>query len=152
MKTILTCLALAIAIASTNSDFAADNPKGGFPAHVVYAQEKPDPVLLAEILKVRAIDNHAHPVKVVVTGEKPDEEFDALPVDAMQPFELPTRIRPDNPHFIPTWHELYGYPYEDMSPSHLKDVMARKQKMGREKGDGYSVWVLDRLGYRDHAC
>jgi hypothetical protein len=83
---------------------------------------------------------------VVVQGEKPDEEYDALPVDAMQPFDLPTRIRPDNPHFIQAWRELYGYPYRDMSPAHLKELMARKEKAVRAKGAGYSAWVLDQLG------
>ena len=115
-------------------------------APALRAQDDPDPVVMAEILKIRAIDNHAHPVKVVAAGEKPDEEYDALPADAMQPFDLPTRIRPDNPLYITAWRELYGYPYHDMSPAHLKNVMARKQRTAREKGDSYPAWVLDRLG------
>src|SRR5438876_11384534 len=85
-------------------------------ATAIRAQDNPDPALMAEIQKIRAIDNHAHPVKVVAHGEKPDEEFDALPADAMQPFDLPTHIRPDNPLYIAAWRELYGYPYNDMSP------------------------------------
>ena len=33
---------------------------------------------MAEIAKVKAIDNHAHPLRVVAEGERPDEEYDAL--------------------------------------------------------------------------
>src|SRR5207247_467578 len=55
-------------------------------------------------------------------------------------------IRPDNPLYIAAWRELYGYPFHDMTPAHLKNVRARKKQMAREKGDGYCAWVLDRLG------
>ena len=110
------------------------------------AQDDPDPVLMAAILKIWAIDNHAHPLKVVRDGEKPDDEYDALPTDAMQPFDLPVRIRPDNPIYVAAWRELYGYPYHDARPAHLKDMAARKRRKTRERGDGYCAWVLDRLG------
>src|SRR5262249_22989244 len=59
-----------------------------------------DSAILSEIMKIKAFDNHAHPMKIVLKGEKPDQDYDALPVDAMQPFDLPTRIRPDNPLYI----------------------------------------------------
>src|SRR5437667_453876 len=48
----------------------------GFP---VDAQTRADADLLAEISKIKAIDNHAHPLKYVAAGEKPDDEYDALP-------------------------------------------------------------------------
>ena len=105
-----------------------------------------DPGLMADIMKIRAIDNHAHPMKVVLKGEKLDEDYDALPVDAMQPFDLPARIRPDNHLFIEAWRELFGYAYHDMSREHLKNVLERKLRKTREHGDGYCAWVLDRLG------
>src|SRR6185437_2047528 len=37
--------------------------------------QAPDPQLLAEIQKIKAIDNHSHPPKLVSPGEK-DDEFD----------------------------------------------------------------------------
>ena len=37
-----------------------------------------DASLLAEIEQIRAIDNHAHPVRVAGAGEAADREFDAL--------------------------------------------------------------------------
>jgi len=56
------------------------------------AQTRVDQDLLNEILKIKAIDNHAHPLKYVADGEKPDDEFDALPLDAITPFPLPVRL------------------------------------------------------------
>ena len=38
-----------------------------------------DPQLLAEIQKIKAIDNHSHPPRLTNAGET-DDEFDALPV------------------------------------------------------------------------
>ncbi|MDQ2855044.1 MAG: amidohydrolase, partial [Acidobacteriota bacterium] len=46
------------------------------------AQTAADPALAAEIAKIKAIDNHAHPLKIVAAGEKADDEFDALPLDS----------------------------------------------------------------------
>ena len=37
-----------------------------------------DPALMAEIRRIRAIDNHSHPPRLIAQGEK-DDEFDALP-------------------------------------------------------------------------
>src|SRR2546421_6505929 len=56
------------------------------------AQTGIDRDLLNEIYKIKAIDNHAHPLKYVEEGEKPDDEFDALPLDAIVPFPLPVRL------------------------------------------------------------
>ncbi|HEV2962809.1 MAG TPA: hypothetical protein VG649_13350, partial [Candidatus Angelobacter sp.] len=44
--------------------------------------QSPDPQLLAEINKIKAIDNHSHPPKLVSPGEK-DDDFDALPCDPL---------------------------------------------------------------------
>jgi predicted TIM-barrel fold metal-dependent hydrolase len=110
------------------------------------AQDDLEAQLAAEIARIPAIDHHAHPVKVVRAGEKPDDEYDALPADAMEPFDLPTRLRPDNPVHVAAWRALYGYPYDDTSEAHVKELLALKERVKREKGDDYPAWVLDRLG------
>ncbi|MBK5291347.1 MAG: hypothetical protein JJE04_06710, partial [Acidobacteriia bacterium] len=102
--------------------------------------------LLAEIEKIKAIDNHGHPLKVVGEGEKADEEYDALTFEEMEPAPPPMRIRDDNPEYIEAWKLFYGYPHNDMSGPHVKDLVARKQELMREKGDGYPAWILDQLG------
>lgn len=90
------------------------------------AQLRPDAPLMAEINKIRAIDNHAHPVRAVSEGEK-DMEFDALPVDTMEPYTEPVRTRPESFPAFPAWH-------------------AKKAQLMREKGDAYPNWVLDQMG------
>jgi hypothetical protein len=109
------------------------------------AQTRVDADLLAEISKIKAIDNHAHPLKYVAAGEKPDDEFDALPLDAVAAFPLPTRLSPQNPEFIRAWHDLYRYSHNDMSEAHVRELMAAKQKVLSERGDAFPAWVLDQL-------
>src|SRR6266705_628027 len=109
------------------------------------AQVAADPSLLAEISGIKAIDNHAHPLKYVAPGEKPDDEFDALPLDAIEAFPLPLRLSPANQEFIRAWHDLYGYAYNDMSAAHVAELLKTKQRVMRERGGAFPAWVLDRL-------
>ena len=111
----------------------------------VDAQVAVDRDLHAEIFKIKAIDNHAHPLKYVAPGEKPDDEFDALPLDAIVPFPLPTRLSPANPEFIRAWHDLYRYSHNDMSEAHVRELMAAKQRVLNERGDSFPAWILDQL-------
>ncbi len=53
-----------------------------------------DPSLLAEIQNIRAIDSHAHPVRFTPNSEPADRDFDALPVENMEPFSVPVPMRP----------------------------------------------------------
>jgi predicted TIM-barrel fold metal-dependent hydrolase len=107
--------------------------------------QTPDPQLLAEINKIKAIDNHSHPPKLVASGEK-DDDFDALPCDPLEP-SMPTTIsRPENPQYLEAWKALYHYPYDDMRPDHVKELLLSKQKIMQQQGDNYPNWVLDQLG------
>src|SRR5258708_23426000 len=84
-----TCLVIVIvAIALTN-------------LQLTVAQTVADPSLLAEISKIKAIDNHAHPLKYVAAVEKPDDEYDSLPLEAIAAVPLPLRFSSANPDFIP---------------------------------------------------
>jgi uncharacterized protein len=111
---------------------------------VLHAQTA-DPQLLAEIQKIKAIDNHSHPPKLVSVGEK-DDDFDALPCDPLEPGDLPVVARPDNPQFLAAWKALYGYRYDDTSPDHVRELVRAKQKIMQQQGDNYSNWVLDHVG------
>jgi hypothetical protein len=90
------------------------------------------PDIATEIDKIRAIDNHAHPVRAVANGEQ-DREFDALPVDNMEPSSDPMYLRPGDPGVIAASRALFG---------------ARTKKQGaiKDKGDAYPAWVLDQMG------
>jgi len=97
------------------------------PAVLVLAacsREQPsvDPQLAAAIAGIKAIDNHAHPV-LTAPG---DREFDALPVDHMEPQSDPVAMRPG----------AFQTPFTAESKAAAK----------RERGDGYPAWVLDRMG------
>jgi hypothetical protein len=107
--------------------------------------QTPDPQLLAEINKIKAIDNHSHPPKLVASGEK-DDDFDALPCDPLEPSMPTTTSRPENPQYLEAWKALYHYPYDDMRPDHVKELLQAKQKLMQQQGDNYPNWVLDQLG------
>lgn len=107
--------------------------------------QTPDPQLLAEINKIKAIDNHSHPPKVVAPGEK-DDDYDALPCDPLEPSDPTTVSRPENPQYIAAWKALYNYPYDDRSPEHVRELLAAKRKVMQEQGDNFPNWVLDKIG------
>ena len=91
-----------------------------------------DSEIAAEISRIRAIDNHAHPVRVVPSGASPDREFDALPVDHMEPQSDPVGMRPGGPLLVAASQALYG--------------AQGKARTMQEKGEQYPAWVLDRMG------
>lgn len=107
--------------------------------------QAPDPALMAEIHKIKAIDNHSHPPRLVAPGET-DSEFDALPCDPLEPTAPNTMTRPENPVYLAAWKSLWGYPYDDRRPAHIQELLATKQRIRKEQGDHYSAWVLDKLG------
>jgi len=104
-----------------------------------------DPQLLAEINRIKAIDNHSHPPKLVAAGEK-DDDFDALPCDPLDPSDPTTISRPENPQYLAAWKALYNYPYNDRAPEHIKELLQAKQKVMQQQGDNFPNWVLDQLG------
>lgn len=111
----------------------------------VLAQVAPDPALLAEINKIKAIDNHTHVSRVVAPGES-DRDFDALPCDVIEGGADTLAARTDNLQFLEAWRAMYGYKYDDRSPEHVKEFVAAREKVVREKGDQFPTWVLDQIG------
>ncbi|HEV7397658.1 MAG TPA: amidohydrolase family protein [Pyrinomonadaceae bacterium] len=109
------------------------------------AQTTADPQLSAAITQIKAIDNHAHPLKVVREGEPADHDYDALPLEDIEAFPLPLRLQLDNPEFITAWRELYGYKYADMTEPHTHELLAMKQRVISAQGDAYPNWILDQL-------
>ncbi|MCA1594058.1 MAG: amidohydrolase, partial [Acidobacteria bacterium] len=99
--------------------------------------------MVAEIAKIKAIDNHAHPLQVVGTGGTDTEE---TYVSTLEPLDIPLRLRADNPEYIQAWRALYGYAYNDMAEDHVRGLVETKQRVLREQGDGYPLWVLNQLG------
>jgi hypothetical protein len=103
--------------------------------------------LLRELRGVRAVDNHAHVVRPV----DGDTDYDALPFALLDPPPAglegsPGPLRNGYPWFLRAWKALYGYPYADASPAHLKDAVALKKNATAQRGAAYPAWVLDRQG------
>jgi hypothetical protein len=90
-----------------------------------------DSEIAAEILHIRAIDNHAHPVRVVPERASPDREFDALPVDHMEPQSDPVGMR-----------------RADRGCCRVEGALRRAGQGAYHAGKGRTVsaWVLDRMG------
>lgn len=101
-----------------------------------------EPSIESELRNIRAIDNHAHPMKVVSEAEQ-DHDYDALPMEGIQDVVLPAPFSPDNPYFPEAWRALFGYKFSDATPEHLAELRETKQKIEKEKGDAYPSWVLD---------
>ena len=89
-----------------------------------------DAQIAAEIARIKAIDNHAHPVRPTLDGEPPDHEYDALPVESLEAQSEPIRQRPGSPELLAAHREIFG-----------GDKPAAARKYGRD----YAAQVLDRL-------
>src|SRR5690348_10776873 len=72
------------------------------------AQEPVDSALARYIAPIRAIDNHAHPMRPLPPGALPDTEFDALPLDGIPPFPIPWRLTLEAPVWSRAARALYG--------------------------------------------
>jgi uncharacterized protein len=90
-----------------------------------------DPDLAAEISTIKAIDNHAHPVRPVAPGEAPDTFYDALPVEHLEPESEPVRTRDGSPELLQAQRALFG---------------GAKATAQRTLGEKYATRVLDQLG------
>jgi uncharacterized protein len=103
-----------------------------------------DPTLAAQIATIPAIDNHAHPLlspPVYAT----DRNFDALPVDNMEPDTDPAGMRPTLPALHDAWLEIFHFngqpPLDDAG---LKELEAAREATRRQQGEAYATYVLDR--------
>ncbi|HUU16339.1 MAG TPA: amidohydrolase family protein [Sedimentisphaerales bacterium] len=103
----------------------------------------PDPNLIEQIAKIKAIDNQSM-MSPATTNQGTEEE----PADLLgqPPFDFPVNLRFDNPHWIGAWRDLYGYKYNDMEKEHLSLLFKQKQRIKRQQGENYPTWVLDKLG------
>jgi predicted TIM-barrel fold metal-dependent hydrolase len=77
-----------------------------------------DPQLAAEISKIKAIDNHAHPVR---PGNPPDTDFDALPVEHLEAYPEPVRTRLDSPIVAEARQKMAGV--DKSNPAAVLDAL-----------------------------
>ena len=102
-----------------------------------------DPELYAHILSTPAFDNHAHPV-LPPPADRTDRDFDALPVDNMEPETDIVAWRTDNPQLPAAWKALWGIdltvPLDDAG---IKRLAAAKETVKQREGQHYAEWVID---------
>ncbi|HYX68731.1 MAG TPA: amidohydrolase family protein [Terriglobales bacterium] len=113
-----------------------------------------DPDLLAEISRIKVVDNHAHPLVVRPEGVR-DTEWESLAFHgagssgtAVAPEEelVPFRMRPGSPDLARAWRALYGFAPARTTKESIGELVQTKERIQRERGDDYPAWVLDQLG------
>jgi predicted TIM-barrel fold metal-dependent hydrolase len=129
---------LAIAIAAVGLTASAP--------FTLRAQSPVDSAIVRYIAGIRAIDNHAHPMRPLRQGVPPDTEFDALPLDGVPPFQVPWRLRLENPEWRAAQSALFGIPNRGTDSTFRMSLHARRAQELAARGDGYPAWVLDRAG------
>jgi predicted TIM-barrel fold metal-dependent hydrolase len=77
-----------------------------------------DAQLASEIEKIKAIDNHAHPVR---PGSPPDTDFDALPVEHLEAYPEPIRTRLDSPIVAEARQKMAGV--DKSNPAAVLDAL-----------------------------
>ncbi len=116
------------------------------PLPAVAAQTPVDSAIAAYVNGVRAIDVHAHPMRYVAPNAAADTEYDALPLDGLPPFELPWRLRTDNPEWRVAQQALYSFHSADTGAAYHDALVAARDRIMRREGEHYPSWVLDQAG------
>jgi hypothetical protein len=102
-----------------------------------------DPELYAHILSTPAIDNHAHPV-LPPPNDATDRDFDALPVDNMEPETDSVAWRPDNPQLPAAWRALWGIDLAvPLDADGMKRLQAARAAVKSREALHFDAWVLD---------
>ena len=111
----------------------------------VYAQTTNiDPTLAAQIASIPAIDNHAHPL-LAPPAYATDRNFDALPVDTMDPYTDPAGMRPNLPALHDAWQALFHFNGDPpLDADHLKQLDAAREATRHQQGTNYATYILDR--------
>jgi predicted TIM-barrel fold metal-dependent hydrolase len=110
------------------------------------AQASVDSALARYINSIRAIDSHAHPMRPIANGAPADSEYDALPLDGIPPFDLPSRLKADDLIWRSAQSALYRVSPTSSGPAYhtaLKSAVANAQ---RAQGQRFPEWALDQAG------
>jgi hypothetical protein len=106
-----------------------------------------DAELAAEIYSTKAIDNHAHPV-LPAPNDTTDRDFDALPVDNMEPATDVVAWHADNPQLPAAWKALWNFDVPEnfegsLDAEGMKRLHAARAVVRAREGVHYDEWVLD---------
>jgi len=102
-----------------------------------------DPEITAHVNTTPAVDNHAHPV-LPPPNDQTDRDFDALPVDNMEPATDVVAWRPDNPQLPAAWKALWHLDLTvPLDAESTKRLAAARAAVKAREGSHYDEWVLD---------
>jgi len=98
---------------------------------------------LAEFInKIKAVDNHTH----ATTIDPTDKGYDALPLEALLPFELPARVRPESPVWLAAAKAVYGFKGNELNEASMKTLADTAANVMKQKGEKFPEWCLDQSG------
>jgi uncharacterized protein len=103
-----------------------------------------DPTIAAQIAAIPAIDNHAHPM-LSPPAYATDRNFDALPVDTMEPYTDPAGMRPNLPALHDAWQAIFNFNGQPpLDAAGLTQLEAAREKIRQQKATNYSTYILDK--------
>ena len=102
-----------------------------------------DPGIAQTIASIQAIDNHAHAL-LAPPLDATEREFDALPVESLEPQSDPPALRPDFPFLAAAWKALYNFDTPPpLDAAGLRRLNAARARVKSEHGLQFPSWVLD---------
>ena len=105
-----------------------------------------DPAIARIVASIPALDNHAHTV-LPPPNDATDRDFDALPVDNMEPQTDPVAFRDDSPQLPAAWKALWAVDTTaPLSASALARVNVARAARKQQYGPRYDDWVLAQAG------
>ena len=103
-----------------------------------------DPTLASKIATIPAIDNHAHPL-LSPPAYATDRNFDALPVDTMDPYTDPAGMRPNLPALHDAWQAIFNFNGQPpLDEANLKQLESAREATRKQQGENYATYILDK--------
>jgi len=109
-----------------------------------------DPAIVGALARIKAIDNHAHPVRPVMASEAPDLGYDALPVENLEASSDPVRFRPARPEYAEARKIMAGTdPASVLDKAGIDKMIANRVTMGAGLPQERFLWAgyVDALMY-----
>jgi hypothetical protein len=110
------------------------------------AQTPVDSALARYINAIRAIDDHAHPMRPIAPGAPADSEYDALPLDGIPGFGVPNRLKTDDPIWRAAQQALYKIRPDLAGAAYHAELKSSVDKNRATLGERFPTWVLDQVG------
>ncbi len=105
-----------------------------------------DPAIAHMLATTPAYDNHAHTV-LPPPANTTDRDFDALPVDSMEPQTDPVGLREDSPQLPAAWQALWGVTLAaPLTPAALAQLEAARTRTRQRHSGDYDDWVIAQAG------